>query len=100
MGEIISSRLLGSKVIYKILLDLEEAMNLKNALRNVHLFSEDYFFHEAKIIERGKGRSTKYFQIPFSLRFRKKKLYESVSYLKLETSLKTFFVYIINKSLL
>jgi hypothetical protein len=98
MGEIISSKVLpNNNFVYKILLDADETLNLKNGFRNVGLFSQELFEKEAKIIERGRKNSVKYFEIPFSLRFRKKKIHEKISYQKLESHSKIFYIYVIKK---
>lgn len=98
MGEIINSKILpDNNIICKIALEMEEALALKNTLNNIHLFSQELFEKEAKIIERGKNGVTKYFHIPFSLRFRKKKSYTTLSYQKLENHSKIFYIYVIHK---
>jgi len=98
MGEIISSKILSnSTILCKMLLEKEEALALKNTLHNIHLFSPFLCESEAKIIERGRKKSTKYFEIPFSLRFRKKKSHETISYQKLENHSKVFYIYVVNK---
>ncbi|OGJ21282.1 hypothetical protein A3K73_05515 [Candidatus Pacearchaeota archaeon RBG_13_36_9] len=99
MGEIISSKVLpNNNVLYRVLLEIDEALALKNGFRNVCLFSPELCKKEARIIERGREKSTKYFEIPFNLRFRKKKAYEKISYQKLENHSKIFYIYVINKN--
>ena len=101
MGEIINSKILyNGNLNLRVLLDENEAKALKNAINNVFIFSENLFLNEANIIERGNKKSTKYFDIPFSLRFRKKKDYNEISYIKLENHTKTFYIYVVNKKLL
>ncbi len=101
MGKIIASKImLNNNLLFKILLDVEEVVALKNAFRNVYVFSPTLCTNEAKIIERGRKNSSKYFEIPFKLRFRKKKIHDSLSYQKLESNSKVFYIYVINKSLL
>ncbi len=97
MGEIISSKITPNNIIYKILLENDEVLALKNAIKNIHFFAADLCNKEAKIIERGKNGVTKYFYIPFNLRFRKKKAYKKISYQKLETHSKVFYIYVIDK---
>ena len=83
-----------------MLLDLEEVIALKNAFKNVYVFSPLLCNNEARVIERGRKNSSKYFEIPFNLRFRKKKMHDSLSYQKLERHSKVFYIYVINKSIL
>lgn len=99
MGEIINSKVLSNNnMIYKILLEIDESLALRNGFRKVYLFSPELCDTEAKIFERGRKNSTKYFEIPFNLRFRKKKTYDTVSYLKLENHSKIFYIYVISKN--
>ena len=99
MGEIIDSKVLANNnILCKVLLEIDEAQALKNGFRRVYLFAPKLCEKEAKIIERGRNNSTKYFEIPFSLRFRKKKTYDAASYQKLENHSKIFYIYVINKN--
>jgi hypothetical protein len=97
MGTIIGSKLNNGNVFYKVLLTQEEALALKNSIKNVHIFAADLCNKEAKIIQRGKKGVTKYFTIPLSLRSRKKKFYRKISYQKLETKSKVFYIYVVDK---
>jgi hypothetical protein len=98
MGEVLFSKYLSDNhIVCKILLESQEAISLKSASRNIHIFSPELCKHDAKIIERGRKNSTKYFDIPFNLRFRKKKAHEIISYQKLENHTKIFYIYTINK---
>lgn len=97
MGKIISSKILSNNIIYKIILENEEVLALKNAIKNINIFSADLCEKKASIIEKGKNGVAKYFEIPFNLRFRKKKHYEEISYQKLETPTKIFYLYVIKK---
>ncbi|MCH7850107.1 MAG: hypothetical protein IH845_00505 [Nanoarchaeota archaeon] len=85
------------KIIYKIELSEEEALQLKNHITNVHLFVEDLCDSNVKLIERGAKKGAKYFIIPLNLRSRKKKRYSSISYQKIETGDKTFFICVVHK---
>ncbi len=99
MGEIIRSKiLLNNQLLFRILLDIEEVMALKNAFRNVYVFSPVLCTNEARIIQRGRKNSSKYFEIPFNLRFRKKKIHDRICYQKLENFSEVFYIYVINKS--
>jgi hypothetical protein len=98
MGEIISSKeLTNGNIIYKIILEDYEALSLKNAINNINLFSSDLFNNENFIMKRGNEGVTKYFEIPFNLRFRKKKFHNRLTIQKLETYSKTFYIYVIKK---
>ena len=98
MGRIINFKVLpNNKILYRILLEQEEVLALKNAIENIHLFAADLCLKKAQIIDRGKNRSTKYFTIPFELKFRKKKSHREISYQKLEIGTKIFFIYVIHK---
>ena len=72
MGEIINTKTSSDKIIYKIKLDEEEALQLKNHMKKVHVFSGDLCDKDTKIIERGNKGGAKYFTIPLSLKSRKK----------------------------
>ncbi len=98
MGEIISSKVfLDKKIVYKILLDKKENIALKNAIRNITIFSGDLCNDPARIIKRGKNGVTQYFEIPYNMRFRKKRIYKEISYQKIETASKIFYIYVIPK---
>jgi hypothetical protein len=97
MGEIISSKIFGNHIICKILLANDEALALKNAFLNVNLFSADLCNHKSRIFERGRNGVSKFFEIPFNLRFRKKKDHKNIFYQKLELPSKVFYLYVINK---
>jgi hypothetical protein len=100
MGEIISSRVCGNSIVYRILLPKEEVLAIKNAVNNTHLFALDLCNINSSMFERGRKNSTKYFTIPFCLRVRKRKSFYMASYQKLETSSKVFYIYVIHKNLL
>ncbi len=97
MGEIIKTKTSGDKIIYKIELSEEEAMQLKNHVKGVHMFSANLCDNDTNIIERGAKGGAKYFIIPLSLKSRKKKRYHKVSYQKIEFEDKIFFVYVVDK---
>ena len=85
MGEIVKTKNFSDKTIYKIELTEEEARQLKNHVKNIHLFSAGLCNH------------AKYFTIPLSLKSRKRKRYSKVSYQKIETEDKVFFLCTVNK---
>lgn len=99
MGYLIDSKVLSNNaIVYKILLEKEEVLSLKNAINNINLFAENLCNAEAGLITRGKHGVTKYFEIPFNMRFRRKKEYEKILYQKIETSTKIFYIYVIKKN--
>ncbi len=98
MGKIIHSKILpDNKFIYKLLIEPEELANLKGNLRNIYLFCADLCNKNAEINQRGNKGVTKYFKIPLSIRSRKK-YYGTLSYQKIETDTKVFYVYIVDKN--
>lgn len=99
MGQIINSKTLpNKKVISKIILDQEEISNLKGHLKNIHIFNSDLCEHQAQINTRGNNGVTKYFRIPLSIRSRKKNT-GILSYQKLETPAKLFYIYTLKEEL-
>ena len=100
MGEIINTKTSSDKIIYKIELNQEEALQLKNHMRNVHMFSGNLCNQDTRIIERGNKGGAKYFVIPLSLKSRKKKKYNKVSYQKIEINDKVFYICTVYKDLL
>ena len=97
MGEIIKTKIVGEKIICKVELSEEESRQLKNHVTNIHMFSSDLCIHDSKIIQRGNKGGAKYFVIPLSLKSRKKKRYNKISYQKIENKDKVFFVCVVNK---
>lgn len=97
MGEVIKTRIQDNKIVYKIELTEEEALQLKNHAKNVHMFSAGLCENNTRIIERGNKKGAKYFVIPLNLKSRKKKKYSKISYQKVEASEKTFFVCVVEK---
>ncbi len=97
MGKIINSKISADKIVYKIELNYHEARQLKNHTKNTHIFSLDLCQNNSRIIQRGAKRGAKYFVIPLSLKSRKKKKYNKISYQKIENKNKVAFVYVVNK---
>lgn len=97
MGEIIKTKAVEDKIIYQVKLSEEEALQIKNHVKNVHMFSGNLFKHETRMIERGNKKGAKYFSIPLSLKSRNKKRYSKVSYQKIEHNGKIFFVCVTEK---
>jgi hypothetical protein len=101
MGEVVNSRLSSdNSVNYSVELHEKEARVLKNRVHNVHLFNAGLCNVDAGIIERGKSLGAKYFVVPKSLRTRKKCKMTRVSYQKIETDDKVFFICVSRKDLL
>lgn len=97
MGEIIDIKNLPEKMVsMKVLLSPEEVSKLKGHMKNLHLFTSDLCTQDSKINTRGINGVTKYFKIPLSIRPRKK--YEGkLTYQKIETPSKIFYIYTIKK---
>jgi hypothetical protein len=97
MGEIIHSKIIpNSKVVYRILLEAEEAQKLKGHLRNINVFTSSLCKEKTQINTRGNNGVTKYFKIPLSIRSRKK-YYGTLIYQKLDTAKNIFYIYTIRK---
>jgi len=97
MGEIIGSKVIGDKVVYKVLLDKKESLALKGGIRNIHMFSLDLCETESKVIEKGKGGVTKHFLIPIKYKSKSKKKPNSVSYQVIDLDSKTIFIYTVQR---
>ena len=97
MGEIINSRVVSDKVVYKVLLSEEEARQLKNHVKSVHLFSADLCEFSTRIIERGNKGGAKYFVIPLGLKSRKRIRYSGASYQKVDVGDEVFYICCVNK---
>lgn len=99
MGEIIHSKiLLNKKVVCKILIDENEALNLKGHLKRIHVFSSNLCTNFSSINVRGNKGVTKYFKIPLSIRSRKRPI-GMLIYQKLETATKIFYIYTVQKEI-
>ena len=97
MGQIISSKQLTNKdFVHKILLNHQEIKNLKNHMKNIYAFTPQNCNKQAQINSRGNGGVTKYFKVPLSLRSRKKHS-GTISYQKIETKNKIFYIYVLKK---
>ena len=101
MGKILNTKISkDNKFTIKILLKDTEAQILKNNYKNIHLFSEEICEHPTQILEKGTQKSAKYFFIPNSLKSRKKTRYSKITYQKIETQSKVFFIVVATKNLL
>jgi hypothetical protein len=93
MGEIIRTKTTPqNKIKLYIKLSTTEAKTLKNHAKKIHIFSENLCTHETKIIQRGAKNGAKYAMIPLSLKTRKKPKFSKITYQKLETKNKTFYI--------
>jgi len=98
MGQILRTKLTPSKKILIFLeLTTEEAQNLRNHTKKIHLFSENLCTHEAKLIQRGAKMGAKYVSIPLSLKSRRKPKLSEVAYQKIETKSKTLYIATVTK---
>jgi len=97
MGKIISSKTAkNGNIVCEVVLDYEEALQLKGNIKNVHLFSEDVAEIKTNLSTRGKNEATKYFLIPKELRYNIK-FTDKVKCQKLETDSKVIFIYVVDK---
>lgn len=97
MGTILSSRTKeDGKVVFEVLVDYDEALQLRGNLSNVHLFSEDVATMETQITQRGKNEATTYLLLPRELR-RTNKLRGIARCQKIETQTKLIFLYVVDK---
>ena len=97
MGTILNSRTKeDNKIVFEILVDYEEALQLKGNINNVHLFSEDVAEVETRLTRRGKDESTYYFLVPKGLR-KNLEAKGTVKCQKIETKTKIIFVYVMDK---
>ena len=85
------------KTIVHLKMTQKEAQELKGHYKKIHLFSEDLCTHYAKLIERGTNNSTKYVLIPSILKERKCSRISKISYQKIKTDSKTFYIAIAKK---
>jgi hypothetical protein len=99
MGSILSSKVLKdeNKVIFEVLADYEEALQLKGSIDNVHIFSENIADIKTNLSMRGKNEATKYFLIPKQLRKDLRFGVEDVICQRINTPTKIIFVYVIDK---
>jgi len=98
MGSIISSKAReDGKVVFEVVVDYDEATQLKGHMHNIYVFSEKNSKEKASISERGKNDATKYFLIPKDLR--EDLNYEAkVTCQRVETKTKIAFIYLVNKN--
>jgi phosphopantetheinyl transferase len=93
MGKIISSKQLkNNKFLIKILTENQDLKNLKGNLKNIHIFTDECCTKEACVKERGNNKTTKYFQIPLTLR-PKKRSYQKLISQKIESQKAIYYIY-------
>ena len=97
MGEILGTRTTkDDKIIFEILMNYEESLQLKGHIKNIYSFSEDTADIKANLSQRGKNDATKYFLIPRELR-NNLKFNKKVKCQKFETDKKVIFIYVVDK---
>ncbi len=93
MGQILKTKIMPSgKIVFHLELTTEEAKNLKNHAKKIHLFSENLCTHDAKIISRGVNYEAKSVAIPLSLKSRTNSKITEIAYQKIETNTKIFYI--------
>lgn len=97
MGNILNSKTTSDgKIIFEVLVDYEEALQLKGYIKNIHMFSEDVPNIKSNLSLRGSNEATKYFLIPKELR-KDLQFNTKVKCQKMETDSKTIFIYVVDK---
>lgn len=94
MGSIISSHVKeDGRIIFEVVVDADEALQLKGNINNVHIFSENVAEISSRLLQRGKNEATKYFLVPRELR-RDLNMNAKVYCQKIQTKTKTIFIYV------
>lgn len=69
MGTILGSKIReDGKVIYEVLLDADESLQLRGHVHNVHLFSDNNAEAHSRLTRRGKNDATMYLLVPKEFR--------------------------------
>jgi hypothetical protein len=97
MGEIIETKRDLTKVIYKVKLPIEEAIQLKNHMKRIHLFCSGLSLGYTKIIERGNNGGAKYFIIPLVLKSRTRKKFTRIAHQKIKINNQTYYIFVASK---
>lgn len=101
MGQILKSKILSSgNVCLTVEFEGKEALQLKNFMKRVHLFSEDLFNYESHIVEKGINGGLKIVHIPTLLGIKRGQHFQEISYQKIETSTKIFYINVLKKDIL
>ncbi|MBT3464018.1 hypothetical protein HN789_06285 [archaeon] len=97
MGSILSSKVQeDGKITYEVVIDRDEALQLKGNLDGIHVISEKAAETKSRISLRGKNDATKYFLIPREFREDIKKSKE-VTCQKIDTSAKSVYIFYVDK---
>ena len=97
MGSILSSKVQNDgKVSYEVVIDRDEALQLRGNMDNIHVLAESAADIKSRISLRGKNEATKYFLIPKEFREDIKKSRE-VQCQKIETKAKAIYVFYVDK---
>ncbi|MFH2020636.1 MAG: hypothetical protein ABIJ34_04430 [archaeon] len=98
MGTILGSRVRDDgKVIFEVVVNYDEALQLKGHMENVYIFSEHNANIKTGISQRGKNEATKYFLIPKEHR-NELLLNQDVFCQRIDTKTKSAFIYLVNKN--
>jgi hypothetical protein len=69
MGTIISSRIReDGKVVYEVVIDSDESLQLKGHMNDIHVFSLNNAHSNSRLSRRGKNDATTYFLLPKDMR--------------------------------
>ena len=97
MGTILGTKTTkDNNIIFEIMMDYEESLQLQGHIKNVYVFSEDVADVKTNLSQRGRNEATKYFLVPRELRGNLK-FNGKVKCQKLETETKIIFVYVVDK---
>jgi hypothetical protein len=98
MGSILSSKVReDGKIVFEVVVDKEEALQLKGQLENVYIYSEKNSNYNTAMTQRGKNDATKYFLIPRELR-NNLDYDEKVVCQRIETKTKSTFIFSVDKN--
>lgn len=93
MGKIINFKQLKKKnYLINLILKKQELKDLKGHMKKVHFFAENKCIIKACLKEKGNNKTTKYFQIPMTLRPRKN-LYSKLTYQRIEAPKANYYIY-------
>lgn len=97
VGTILGSRVKDDgKMVFEVLVDQHEALQLKGHIDNVHLFSENVADTEVVITQRGTNEATTYLLVPRELR-KDEKLHGRAKCQRIDTKNKTILIYTIDR---
>ena len=87
------------KIIFEVLVDQQEALQLKGHIENVHLFTEKAAENEVVITQRGTNDATTYLLVPKEMR-NHGRLQGKAKCQRIDTKDKAFFIYTMGKKML